>query len=139
MGTVNILEALKSLTNPCNAVIITSDKCYDNVEWLWGYRENDRLGGPDPYSASKGAAEIAIRSYWLSFFNSTESNIRVASARAGNVIGGGDWAKKSNYSRRFHLLGCRQISCSEKPSCYSSMAACLGALRGISYPWGQIK
>ena len=93
MGTVNILEALKSLTNPCNAVIITSDKCYDNVEWLWGYRENDRLGGPDPYSASKGAAEIAIRSYWLSFFNSTESNIRVASARAGNVIGGGDWAK----------------------------------------------
>ena len=61
MGTVNVLEALKSLSNPCNAVIITSDKCYDN-EWIWGYRENDKLGGPDPYSASKGAAEIAIRS-----------------------------------------------------------------------------
>ena len=93
MGTVNVLEALKSLSNPCNAVIITSDKCYDNVEWIWGYRENDKLGGPDPYSASKGAAEIAIRSYCLSFFKSAKGKIRIASARAGNVIGGGDWAK----------------------------------------------
>lgn len=93
MGTINVLDALKYLSNSCNAVIITSDKCYDNVEWVWGYRENDKLGGPDPYSASKGGAEIAIRSYCLSFFNLAESKIRIASARAGNVIGGGDWAK----------------------------------------------
>ena len=90
IGTLNVLEALRSLNNQCSAVIITSDKCYDNVEWIWGYRENDSMGGIDPYSASKGAAEIAIRSHVNSFFSS--SNVRVASARAGNVIGGGDWA-----------------------------------------------
>jgi len=93
IGTVNILEALRTLKNKCSAVIITSDKCYDNVEWEWGYRENDVLGGPDPYSASKGAAEIAINSYFRSFFRDTNSNVRIASARAGNVIGGGDWAE----------------------------------------------
>tara|TARA_B100001113_G_scaffold149387_1_gene122528 strand:- start:752 stop:1834 length:1083 start_codon:yes stop_codon:yes gene_type:complete len=92
LGTINILEALKNLSNQCTAVIITSDKCYDNVEWEWGYRENDALGGPDPYSASKGAAEIAIKSYVKSYFNNPKKGIRVASARAGNVIGGGDWA-----------------------------------------------
>tara|TARA_B100001113_G_scaffold349877_1_gene346034 strand:+ start:4251 stop:5327 length:1077 start_codon:yes stop_codon:yes gene_type:complete len=93
IGTINILESLKKLNNQCTAIIITSDKCYDNVEWEWGYRENDALGGPDPYSASKGAAELAIKSYKKSFFNDENSNIRIASARAGNVIGGGDWAK----------------------------------------------
>jgi CDP-glucose 4,6-dehydratase len=90
LGTLNVLESLRALNNPCSAVIITSDKCYENVEWIWGYRENDSMGGIDPYSASKGAAEIAIRSHILSFFSS--SSVRVASARAGNVIGGGDWA-----------------------------------------------
>ncbi len=93
LGTINVLEALRTSSKPCFAVFITSDKCYKNVEWTWGYRENDRLGGPDPYSASKGAAEIAINSYKQSFFNSKQSLIRIASARAGNVIGGGDWAK----------------------------------------------
>ena len=92
MGTINILEALRKINHDCSAVIITSDKCYDNVEWEWGYRENDRLGGPDPYSASKGAAEIAIRSYVRSFFSGSDNRVRVTSARAGNVIGGGDWA-----------------------------------------------
>ena len=92
LGTVNVLEALRSINRNCSAVIITSDKCYDNVEWEWGYRENDALGGPDPYSASKGAAEIAIRSYVKSYFSGNESTIRLVSARAGNVIGGGDWA-----------------------------------------------
>lgn len=92
LGTVNVLEALRGINRNCSAVIITSDKCYDNVEWEWGYRENDVLGGPDPYSASKGAAEIAIRSYVKSYFSSKENIIRIASARAGNVIGGGDWA-----------------------------------------------
>lgn len=91
LGTVNVLEALRLLKNSCVAVIITSDKCYDNVEWVWGYRESDPLGGPDPYSASKGAAEFAIRSYVRSFFPS-DGAIRVGVGRAGNVIGGGDWA-----------------------------------------------
>ena len=92
MGTANILEAIRLGKNKCIGVIITSDKCYDNVEWIWGYRENDRLGGKDIYSGSKGAAELVIKSYYHSFFKHNE-NIRVASARAGNVIGGGDWAQ----------------------------------------------
>jgi CDP-glucose 4,6-dehydratase len=93
IGTLNMLEALRELKSKCAAVFITSDKCYDNVEWEWGYRENDTLGGPDPYSASKGAAEIIIKSHIKSFFSSDSSFVRIASARAGNVIGGGDWAE----------------------------------------------
>jgi len=92
IGSANMLDALKFLDKKVAAVMITSDKAYDNVEWVWGYRESDRLGGKDPYSASKGMAELAIRSYVESFFNKSDSNIRVGIARAGNVIGGGDWA-----------------------------------------------
>jgi len=91
MGTVHTLEALRRLTTPCAAVFVTSDKCYENRNWVYGYREDDPLGGHDPYSASKGAAEVAIASMRRSFFK--ESAVSVASARAGNVIGGGDWAK----------------------------------------------
>ena len=93
MGTAHILEALRGLEHPCNAVIITSDKCYDNVEWTWGYRENDPLGGKDPYSASKGGAEMVIRTYANSYFADKNSPVKIVSARAGNVIGGGDWAE----------------------------------------------
>ena len=93
LGTANILNALRSLMKPVVAVMITSDKAYDNVEWVWGYRESDRLGGKDPYSASKGMAELVIRSYVDSFFNTPDCNVRVGITRAGNVIGGGDWAK----------------------------------------------
>jgi len=93
LGTLHVLEALRKLAKPCSAVIITSDKCYDNVEWVWGYRESDALGGPDPYSASKGAAELAIKSHIKSYFPKATSLVRIASARAGNVIGGGDWAE----------------------------------------------
>ena len=92
IGTLNILESLRKLKNNCTAIIITSDKCYDNVEWVWGYRETDALGGPDPYSASKGAAELLIKSHIKSFFSSKDCKVKVASARAGNVIGGGDWS-----------------------------------------------
>ncbi len=92
MGTIHLLEALRKLEKPCVAVLITSDKCYDNVEWSWGYRETDRLGGSDPYSGSKGAAELAIRSYVRSFFSDDSCPVRLAIGRAGNVIGGGDWA-----------------------------------------------
>jgi len=94
MGTIHVLESVRNLATPCHVLLITSDKCYDNVEWLWGYRENDRLGGKDPYSGSKGAAEIAIRSYYYSYFKDRTDQCRVVSCRAGNVIGGGDWADK---------------------------------------------
>jgi CDP-glucose 4,6-dehydratase len=92
IGTTNVLEALRLANQPCIAIFITSDKAYDNVEWVWGYRENDALGGKDPYSASKGAAELVIRSYSKSYFELPSSRVRVATGRAGNVIGGGDWA-----------------------------------------------
>jgi CDP-glucose 4,6-dehydratase len=92
LGTATILEVLRICDHPCTAIMITSDKCYENVEWTWGYRENDRLGGKDPYSASKAGAEIAFHTYHHSFFSNKGSLVRIASARAGNVIGGGDWA-----------------------------------------------
>lgn len=92
MGLVTIFDSIKKLTTKCAVVIITSDKCYDNVEWIWGYKETDHMGGKDIYSASKGCAELIFNSYFHSFFKNS-SNITIASARAGNVIGGGDWAK----------------------------------------------
>ena len=91
MGSVNLLEAVKNCESVRSLVYITSDKCYENVEWEWGYRENDRLGGYDPYSASKAAAEIVFSSYLRSFFGS-KINLGAASVRAGNVIGGGDYS-----------------------------------------------
>jgi CDP-glucose 4,6-dehydratase len=93
IGTMNVLETLRSYKHPCIAVIITSDKCYDNVEWVYGYKETDALGGKDIYSGSKGAAELVFKSYFHSYFKAVDSNIRLAVARAGNVIGGGDWAQ----------------------------------------------
>lgn len=93
MGTANILEALKISNHKCTAIIITSDKAYDNVEQVWGYKEDDKMGGKDIYSGSKGAAELIIKSYYHSFFKTVDSNIKLAIGRAGNVIGGGDWAK----------------------------------------------
>ena len=93
MGTMNVLEGLRQSNHSCCAVMITSDKCYDNVEWVYGYRETDVLGGDDPYSASKGAAELVIKTYVRSFFSAENSNVKAASVRAGNVIGGGDWAE----------------------------------------------
>ena len=92
IGSANLLDALRFVNKKTVAIMITSDKAYDNVEWLWGYRETDRLGGKDPYSASKGMAELAIRSYIESFFSKEDSNVCVGITRAGNVIGGGDWA-----------------------------------------------
>ncbi|MBL9126630.1 MAG: CDP-glucose 4,6-dehydratase [Verrucomicrobiales bacterium] len=91
LGTIHVLEALRAAEAPCNAVFVTTDKCYENQEWHYGYRETDPLGGFDPYSSSKAAAEIAIGAWRRSYFGSR--GIRFASARAGNVIGGGDWAE----------------------------------------------
>ena len=87
IGTMNILESLRLVKSKCVAVFITSDKCYDNVEWEWGYRETDALGGKDIYSGSKGAAELIIKSYSESFFSQDGKPIRIAVGRAGNVIG----------------------------------------------------
>ena len=97
MGSINIMEAARVTDSVKVVVMITTDKCYENKEQIWGYRENESMGGYDPYSSSKGAAEIAINSWRRSFFNSkdygTKHHISIASVRAGNVIGGGDWAK----------------------------------------------
>jgi CDP-glucose 4,6-dehydratase len=91
MGTLNLLEALRTVSKPCAAVFITTDKCYENREWHHGYREEDALGGRDPYSASKAVAELIIAAYRSSFFK--DHPVKIASCRAGNVVGGGDWAK----------------------------------------------
>jgi CDP-glucose 4,6-dehydratase len=92
LGTAHLLDAVRLAGKPCAVVCVTTDKCYENREWLHAYREEDPMGGHDPYSASKGAAELVISSYRNSFFP-PGGTIRIASARAGNVIGGGDWAK----------------------------------------------
>ncbi len=96
MGTVNIMDCIRKSNETRVGVIITSDKCYENREQVWGYRENEAFGGYDPYSSSKGACEIAISSFRRSFFNPekfSDHGKAIASVRAGNVIGGGDWAK----------------------------------------------
>lgn len=96
MGTINILEEIRNCKNTKIGIMITTDKCYENKEQIWGYRENEALGGYDPYSSSKGACEIAIQSWRKSFFNPKDYENHgksIASVRAGNVIGGGDWAK----------------------------------------------
>ncbi|MDE2111693.1 MAG: CDP-glucose 4,6-dehydratase [Alphaproteobacteria bacterium] len=93
VGTANLLQCLRDVDWPCTTVIITSDKCYENVEWPWGYRETDALGGRDMYSASKGAAEVVFHGFYSSFFANADCKVQLATARAGNVIGGGDWAQ----------------------------------------------
>ena len=92
MGTANLLDACRQCPSIMAIVVITTDKCYENQEWIWGYRENDRLGGHDPYSASKAGSELVVASYRKSFFNDQAAPL-IATARAGNVIGGGDWSE----------------------------------------------
>ena len=97
MGTVNLLDAVRSSNSVKAVVNVTTDKCYENREWAWGYRENEAMGGYDPYSSSKGCAELVTAAYRNSYFNPTTFNHQhstaLATARAGNVIGGGDWAE----------------------------------------------
>jgi CDP-glucose 4,6-dehydratase len=92
IGTLEVLEALRGAKHQCTAVLVTSDKSYRNNEWVWGYRENDNFGGFDPYGGSKAAAEMVIESFFHSFFVD-HAQVRVGVARAGNVVGGGDWAR----------------------------------------------
>jgi CDP-glucose 4,6-dehydratase len=93
MGTVHVLESTRAIDSVRATVVITTDKCYENNEWVWGYRENEPMGGHDPYSNSKGCAELVTSAYRQSYFSHSNSSNRVASARAGNVIGGGDWSE----------------------------------------------
>lgn len=96
MGTVHLLESVRNTPSVRSVVVITTDKCYENKEWVWGYRENEAMGGFDPYSNSKGCAELVTAAYRASFFNSnnySQHGVAIATARAGNVIGGGDWAQ----------------------------------------------
>jgi CDP-glucose 4,6-dehydratase len=96
MGTVNLLEAVRACSSVKSVVIVTTDKCYENKEWVWSYRENEPVGGFDPYSNSKGCAELVVNAYRDSFFSPSryvQHGVAIASARAGNVIGGGDWSQ----------------------------------------------
>jgi CDP-glucose 4,6-dehydratase len=93
MGTVHVLECTRNIDSVGATVIVTTDKCYENKEWIWGYRESESMGGYDPYSNSKGCAELVTSAYRQSYFDSPSSINKVASARAGNVIGGGDWSE----------------------------------------------
>lgn len=93
MGSIHLMDAVRLSGHPCSVVMVTTDKCYENREWLSSYREQDPMGGHDPYSASKGAAELVITSYRSSYFEGNIEMVRMASGRAGNVIGGGDWAQ----------------------------------------------
>lgn len=106
-GSVNVLDQIRRCPHVRVLVYVTSDKCYLNREWIWGYRENDELGGHDPYSASKAAAEIVFASYEKSFFRSIE-RLGAASVRAGNVIGGGDWAENRIIPDCIRALRCNQ-------------------------------
>lgn len=95
MGTVNLLESIRSVETVRAVVVVTTDKCYENKEWIWGYREKDSMGGSDPYSSSKACAELVTAAYQKSFFseaNYQKHGIAIATARAGNVVGGGDWS-----------------------------------------------
>ncbi|MFL9484988.1 CDP-glucose 4,6-dehydratase [Chitinophagaceae bacterium LWZ2-11] len=119
IGTANVLDAVRKLEKKCNVVLITTDKVYHNNEWLYPYRENDRLGGYDPYSASKACAELVIDSYRNSFFNLNEYDTHkktVAVTRAGNVIGGGDWSKDRLLPDIARALGKREAVIVRNPS-----------------------
>jgi len=93
IGTVNLMEAIRSAPSVKAVINVTTDKCYENQDWVWGYRETDKLGGFDPYSSSKTCSEIVTSAYRTSFFTNRENPVSIATARAGNVIGGGDWSE----------------------------------------------
>lgn len=114
MGTVNFFEAVRATPSVKVAINVTTDKCYHNNEWIWGYRENDAMGGNDPYSASKGCSELITNSYIKSFF-SKEETAHVASGRAGNVIGGGDWAENRIIPDMIRAYESKQIAVIRNP------------------------
>lgn len=133
MGTVNLFEALRQLKHPCAVVNVTSDKCYHNREWVWAYREDDVMGGHDPYSNSKGCAELVTSAYRDSFFppGTHESHgVALASARAGNVIGGGDWTANQLIPDLMRAFLAKQACLIRNPSATRPWQFVLEPLRG---------
>ena len=133
MGTAHVLEALRGLASVRVAVMVTTDKVYREAEVPGALSEDDPLGGHDPYSASKAAAEMVIASYRAAYFSA--AGVAVASARAGNVIGGGELVRRSPHSRCGPRLGVRQASAGPAPRSRAALAARAGAIVGLSRAW----
>ncbi len=133
MGTIGVLDSVRQLNQPCAVVCVTSDKCYENVEQVWGYRESDPMGDHDPYGGSKGAAELAIRTYRHSFFPPEEHwdhGVKLASGRAGNVIGGGDWTKDALIVDVVQAIAANQQVALRSPGAFRPWQHVLQALSG---------
>jgi CDP-glucose 4,6-dehydratase len=133
MGTVNLLESIRQLSHPCVVVNVTSDKCYVNREWIWGYRENEPMGGHDPYSNSKGCAELVTAAFRDSYFppeSSRDHGVALASARAGNVIGGGDWTSNQLIPDLMRAFLAERPCLIRYPSAYRPWQFVLEPLRG---------
>ena len=133
MGTVHLLEALRQIKLPCAVVNVTSDKCYENREWIWGYRENEPMGGRDPYSNSKGCAELVTFAYRESFFPAEsikDHGVALGSARAGNAIGGGDWTNDQLIPDLMRAFLAGQPCLIRNPSAYRPWQFVLEPLRG---------
>ena len=134
MGTAHVLDALRRCDGARAAVIVTSDKCYENREWVWGYRETDAMGGYDPYSASKGCAEIVAAAFRSSYFNPRDyekHGLAVATVRAGNVVGGGDWAEDRLIPDLVRgLIAGAPVSIRNPPR-DPAVATCVGAAVGV--------
>jgi CDP-glucose 4,6-dehydratase len=133
MGTVKVLEAIRQVGGVRAVIIVTSDKCYDNREWIWGYREIDPMGGLDPYSSSKGSAELVTTAFRHSFFNPGEFSrhgVGVASVRAGNVLGGGDWAEDRLIPEIMKAIEAKRVIKLRHPDAYRSWQHVLEPLRG---------
>jgi len=134
MGTVNLLEACRITASVKALVNVTTDKCYENKEWHWGYRENEPMGGYDPYSNSKGCSELITASFRNSFFNPRDyknHGVAIASARAGNVIGGGDWADDRLIPDFIRAISKGEKSTNTQPICHSSLATCFRTTKWI--------
>ena len=130
MGTVHLLEAVRATTGVKAVVNVTTDKCYENREWAWGYRENEAMGGFDPYSSSKGCAELVTSAYRQSFLE--PAGIALASARAGNVIGGGDWAEDRLIPDFLRAMDAGEMLKIRSPQSTRPLATCAGTLVGLS-------
>jgi len=133
MGTVHVLEALRQLGRPCAVVNVTSDKCYENREWVWGYREDEPMGGRDPYSNSKGCAELVTHAYRESFFPAdaiAQHGIALGSARAGNAIGGGDWTSHQLIPDLIRAFMAGESCLIRNPAAYRPWQFLLEPLRG---------
>jgi CDP-glucose 4,6-dehydratase len=133
MGTVNLLESVRHTPGVKAVIVVTTDKCYENKEWMWGYRETEPMGGRDPYSSSKGCAELASAAYRSSFFNEADygkHGVAIATARAGNVIGGGDWAKDRLIPDIINAFEHKRFALIRNPSAIRPWQYVLEPLRG---------